>query len=271
MVPGSRRDLPSRASRALAYFLPTKTVRMHNRRPIVSFTFDDIDDSAVANGARILESHGLHGTFYVAGALCGTRYEHWQFANADRLIALLERGHELGCHTYSHPDIQTLGRGEIGDELGANRAFFAAIDSRIRLENFAYPYGSAGLPQKRFVQERFLSCRGVRAGINAGRVDLGQLRATQLYDVTLDAHGIDSLIDDVCRQNGWLIFYTHDVMDSPTEHGCSPALLDYAAQAAKRAQCACLTVRDALTEIGYASERRPKELAQRAGAGSERH
>jgi peptidoglycan/xylan/chitin deacetylase (PgdA/CDA1 family) len=206
--------------------------------------------------------HGIRGTFYVAGQLCGTRYERWQFATADRLLSLLAGGHEIACHTFSHPDVQTLGREAIDRELDDNRAFFAALDRRIRLENFAYPYGSVGLPQKAVVQDRFRSCRGVRPGINAGRVDLGQLLAMRLYDVALDAGQVDKLIDDVGRRNGWLIFYTHDVKEQPTEHGCSPALLDHAARSARRAGCACLTVRDALVEIGYAPE------AARANADS---
>lgn len=252
MVPGSRRDVVSRASRALAFYLPTKTFVMRNPRPIVSFTFDDVDESAVFNGSRILERHGIRGTFYVAGGLSGTRYQRWLFASSESVRALSVRGHEIGCHTYSHPDVQTLDRDGIEAELAANRDFFAALDAGISLDNFAYPYGSVGLPQKSVVQERFWSCRGVRPGVNAGRIDLGQLRAVRLYDVTLDADGIDAWIDEARRRNGWLIFYTHDVAASPTEHGCSPALLECAAARAKHAGFACLTVRDAMTEIGYA-------------------
>ena len=249
MVPGSSQDVVSRASRALAFYLPTKTVMMRNRRPIVSFTFDDVDESAVFNGARILERHGIRGTFYVAGGLCGTRYQRWLFPSSESVRSLSERGHEIGCHTYSHPDVQTLDREGIEAELDANRRFFAAQD--VELNNFAYPYGSVGLPQKSVVQEHFWSCRGVRAGVNAGRADLGHLLAVQLYDVTLDADGIDTWINEARRRNGWLIFYTHDVAASPTEHGCSPALLELAAARAQQACCDCLTVRDAMAEIGY--------------------
>ena len=250
MVSGSRRDVVSRASRALAFYLPTRTLVMRNRQPIVSFTFDDVDESAVFNGSRTLERHGIRGTFYVAGDLCGKRFQRWLFASTESVRAMAERGHEIGCHTFSHPDLQTLDREEIEEELDANRDFFASLGG-IHLQNFAYPYGSVGRPQKAVVQERFWSCRGVRPGVNAGRIDLGQLRAVQLYDVALDAAGIESLLDETRRRNGWLIFYTHDVAAAPTEHGCSPALLDRAIASAVRGGFACLTVRDALAEIGY--------------------
>lgn len=224
---------------------------MRNRRPIVSFTFDDIDETAATNGARILQSYGICGTFYVAGGLCGTSHLGWRFATRAAVRALSGSGHEIGCHTYSHPDVQTLDRARVDAELAANRNFLAALDEGIRLDNFAYPYGSVGLLQKAIVQERFHSCRGVRSGINTGRIDLGQLRAVRLYDTELDGAGIERLIGETRRSNGWLIFYTHDVAERPTAHGCSPALLDRAAASARRAGLACLTVREALAEIGY--------------------
>src|ERR1700729_1099960 len=59
-------------SRKLAHYVATKRARMRNERPLVSFTFDDIPETAFTHGARILEDRGARGTFYVAGGLCGT-------------------------------------------------------------------------------------------------------------------------------------------------------------------------------------------------------
>jgi hypothetical protein len=50
------------------------------------------------------------------------------------------------------------------------------------------------------------------------------------------------------ERNGWLIFYTHDVADEPSWIGCSPRLLRATIEAV---QVRCLTVRDALSVIGY--------------------
>ena len=54
-------------SRGLAYYVATKCVRAQNKRPLVSITFDDVPDTALVNGARVLERHGVRGTFYIAG------------------------------------------------------------------------------------------------------------------------------------------------------------------------------------------------------------
>src|ERR1700726_2368022 len=63
--------LPGGLSRKLAQYVVTKRVRARNDRPLVSFSFDDIPDSAFIHGARVLEERGARGTFYIAGGLCG--------------------------------------------------------------------------------------------------------------------------------------------------------------------------------------------------------
>ena len=250
IVAGSRRDVVSRASRSLARLWRTRTAPMRNPGPLVSFTFDDIPDTAFDNGARELEAAGARGTFYVAGGLCDKAWGPWRFVSADALPRLVDAGHEIGCHTFSHPDVQTLSPAEAAAEAARNRAFLRGIDPRIRLDAFAYPYGSVGLRQKPTVQALYRSCRGVRAGINVGRVDLGQFLAVRLYDHEISRDGVDRLIARAVARNGWLVFYTHDVAESPSAHGCTPGLLAYTVRRAIKAGCAVETVAGALDRIG---------------------
>jgi hypothetical protein len=112
--------------------------------------------------------------------------------------------------------------------------------------NFAYPFGAVSPAAKRHLVGRFMSCRGVVAGIHAGQVDLGCLRAVQLYDSRVDKIRVDRYLEQVVRRNAWVIFYTHDVMHSPTLYGCSPDLLEYAVDRAKALGIDILTVRDAI-------------------------
>ena len=77
------------------------------------------------------------------------------------------KGHEIGCHTYSHPAIRALSLDEIGVELERNQA---ALEKRstanIVLRNFAYPYGDLSIRTKRYLESRFDSCRSGHPGIN---------------------------------------------------------------------------------------------------------
>lgn len=250
LAEGVSHDIASRADRAAALWLRQRNVTLALERPVVSFTFDDVPDSAVTNGARILAEHGCGGTFYLAGGLADASFGPWRFFSPSDVSLLLDQGHEVGCHTFSHPIVQTLDRARLTEELDRNRQWLTAADPRVKLESMAFPYGSVGFFQKAWTADRFTSCRGVRHGLNVGRVDRAQLRAVQLYDCRLDAEGLAEIIAETVRSKAWLVFYTHDVQDAPSEHGCSPALMERAVEAALAAGCTVLPVRDAMALAG---------------------
>src|SRR5579863_4942995 len=83
----------------------SKPFVMRNNAPIVSFTFDDVPDSAYINGAAVLDTRKVRGTFYIASGTCGRRDTYWRVIGADQVRALHERGHEIGCHTFSHVSV----------------------------------------------------------------------------------------------------------------------------------------------------------------------
>ena len=59
---------------------------------MVSFTFDDIPDTAANVGAPMIEEYGGRGTFYVAGGLLNQWSGHWNGADADDIIGLHAQG-----------------------------------------------------------------------------------------------------------------------------------------------------------------------------------
>ena len=83
-------------------------------------------------------------------------------------------------------------------------------------------------------------------GVNAGSVDLQFLRAMPLIDREMDRDGIDRAFDEAQTNNGWLIFYSHDVTDRPSPYGCSPALLAHALRAAAKRKIPALTMAEAM-------------------------
>jgi peptidoglycan/xylan/chitin deacetylase (PgdA/CDA1 family) len=235
-------------SRKLADLVVTKSVRARNKRPLVSFTFDDIPESAYVHGAPVLEKYGVRGTFYIAGGLCDTTEPTRRLMPAADCADLHRRGHEIGCHTFSHPVVQTLDAEGFTDELDRNRQFLGAHVPSLKLDNFCYPYGVGSLPRKLQAQGRFDSCRGTKAGVNAGTIDLGMLKATPI-DHTTAAETIVHAIDEAIRRNGWLILFTHDVSPVPTWIGCTPEFLDAAVGTALARGCEVVTVREALQRI----------------------
>jgi peptidoglycan/xylan/chitin deacetylase (PgdA/CDA1 family) len=247
-------------SRKLARHHCSKPFRMRNREPLVSFTFDDVPDSAYVNGARVLEEFGIRGTFYVAAGTCGTADTHWRLIEQEQVRGLHDQGHEIGCHTFSHINVERLDAAGMDEESRRNREALLSIAPDMRVTNFCFPFGRLSLARKLQLQKRFDTCRGIYEGVNAGTVDLGLLRVIELYDRTLTPEKLRAVLRETRARNGWLIFYTHDVADPPSWIGCSPALLRATVQTVQDMGLPCLTIRDALTEIGYASARVPDKL-----------
>lgn len=254
----SNLDLPDRdnsisamMSRRVAKWVVNKPLVLKNEQPIVTISFDDIPATAATNGAKILQAYGARGTFFVAGGLCGTddRRNLWRHAGQDAIVELAREGHEIGCHTYSHHNVQSLDSSTLVAELDTNKAFLEGLDCSIQIENFAFPYGSCGFRQKRVLEERFKACRGSRPGIQFRRVDLGMVSSVELYDIDIDANTVRKLIDETVRHCGWLVFHTHDVKYAPTKFGCSPSLLEATLKSAELMGATVLSMRDALKAI----------------------
>jgi peptidoglycan/xylan/chitin deacetylase (PgdA/CDA1 family) len=229
----------------------TKPFALRNAAPVVSFTFDDVPASAHSNGAPLLEAHGLRGTFYIAGGTLGSADRHWRVIERDQVRALYDRGHEIGCHTYSHVPVERLSARALDEECRRNAAALRALCPELELSSFCYPFGRASLPRKRELEKRFDTCRGIYEGINAGTADLAMLRVIELYDRTLTPDKLDRVLRQTRAHNGWLIFYTHDVASEPSWIGCSPDLLRKTIEAVQERGMQCLPVRDALSAVGY--------------------
>ena len=234
-----------KVSHRLAMHLQVDTYRLRNAGPMVSFTFDDLPKSAATTGADILEAHGAHGTFYVSGGLVGVTTPEWAAGDASDLLSLRRRGHEIGCHTFSHQRACDLDEASLAGEITRNREYFRLLDPAMTIETFAYPFGYGSFARKQQLRSEFQTCRSIVPGVNAGEVDLQFLRAVPLINRQMNRDRIDRAFDEAQSNNGWLIFYGHDVAERPSMYGCTPDLLDYALEAAARRNIRARTMAEA--------------------------
>jgi peptidoglycan/xylan/chitin deacetylase (PgdA/CDA1 family) len=234
----------------MAMHLRVGPFRLRNKTPMVSFTFDDVPKSAATVGAAILEAHDAHGTFYVIGSQVGTSSPLWDMVDGEDIVALHRGGHEIACHTFSHKRACDLDAETLNAEVERNQRYLRSLDSSIRIENFAYPFGYGSFVRKRQLKTVFKSCRSIVPGVNSGSVDLQFLRAMPLIDRRIDRDGIGRALDEARTCNGWLIFYTHDVAEEPSPYGCSPSLLNEALEAASRRKIPVLNMAEALRCAG---------------------
>jgi peptidoglycan/xylan/chitin deacetylase (PgdA/CDA1 family) len=240
----------ARFSHRMAMHLCVEPFGMRNETPMVSFTFDDVPKSAATVGAAILDAHGVRGTFYVIGSQVGASAPLWDMVDGEDVVALHHRGHEIACHTFSHKRACDLDAETLDAEIARNQQHLRSLDSSIRIENFAYPFGYGSFVRKRQLKSVFKSCRSIVPGVNSGSVDLQFLRAMPLIDRRIDRDGIERAFDQAQDTNGWLIFYTHDVADEPSPYGCSPALLNHALEAASHRKIGVFNMAEALQCAG---------------------
>lgn len=79
----------------------------------VVFTFDDGGVSFLTKAAPILEKYGFKGVFFISTKYIGTS----GFLTAEQVKALVERGHIIGSHSHTHPEIFTkLSKEEVREE-----------------------------------------------------------------------------------------------------------------------------------------------------------
>jgi peptidoglycan/xylan/chitin deacetylase (PgdA/CDA1 family) len=243
--------LMTHASRKLARYLRSKPFKMQNHTPLVTFTFDGCPDSAFLNGTPILEDHGIYGTFYIAAGVADTDEIYWHLITPEQVRALHDRGHEIGSHTYSKVRVENLSASRLDEELRMNHNLLRRLCGDIQLTNFSYPFGSVSLQRKIQLLQKFETCRGINEGVNVGTVDLGLLKAVELYNRTLTTNKLQRLLRETCDRNGWLIFYGHDVSDPPSISGCSPDFLRATIKTIQAMGLACVSIRDGLKSIGY--------------------
>jgi peptidoglycan/xylan/chitin deacetylase (PgdA/CDA1 family) len=249
-----RVSIAARLVREIGGVLRTRPAKIDWPGGVVSFTFDDFPRSAWTNGGAILGQYDVRGTYYAAMGLASTANHLGTMFDIDDLRAVHERGHEVACHTYHHVDCGTVPRARMADEITENAAALARVLGNAAIDNFAYPFGGVTLAAKNALAGRFASCRGTGRGLNKGTIDLADLLSTSLYARGFDSAGLCRLIDAAKATGGWVIFYTHDVSDEPSDFGCTPAqfqsVVAYAVEHA-----AVLPVRDVVARLGATTQR----------------
>jgi peptidoglycan/xylan/chitin deacetylase (PgdA/CDA1 family) len=248
---GARLTFSSRVSNWAARKLPVKLVRARLDRALASITFDDFAKSAWTTGGPILESFEARATYYVAGGLCGRAENGLEYFNADDLLAVHAAGHEVGGHTFSHPHVPLVSSRVLVNDADRNAEFVREVLGDVSLSSFAYPYGDVSLRTKLLFSRLFPSCRGTRLGVNARVVDLSQLKAVPLESRSWHADDIERAVAEAEAAKGWIIFFSHDVSDSPTPWGCTPAALEHALQTLQQVGMGVLPVKHALARATF--------------------
>jgi len=223
-----------------------------NAGPIVSFTFDDFPRSALTLGGSILESFDVRATYYVAMGLMDAETRQGRQFSREDLHSLVERGHEAAIHGFNHLSARNTPVEKFAADVTRCGNLLQECLPGKASSNFAYPYGHATLSAKRRLGPGLTSSRGTIPGLNGPEVDLNLLRANFLYGDANQFERVQRLIGQNAMQRSWLILYSHDVADTPSPHGCTPALLRETVRFALKQGARVLTVAAVLESLRHA-------------------
>lgn len=201
---------------------------------VVTLGFDDGVKDQFTNARPLLQSHGMHGTFYINSGQTNLTNSMTQ---AD-IAALAADGDEIGGHTVDHADLTTLSSDDAEREVCNDRV--TLLGWGFAVKNFAYPYGTENAAVEQIVRDcGYNRARTVGGVVSPGSCDGCGYAETIPPADPYDTQTPDSIKSDTslatikgfvtnAEQNGggWVQLVFHHVCDNCTDtYSVSPSTL----------------------------------------------
>ncbi|MBP1744431.1 MAG: polysaccharide deacetylase [Firmicutes bacterium] len=102
---------------------------------VIALTFDDGDDGANIQAIlAILADNNIKSTFFVTGKAAED--------HPSLIRAITDAGHEIGNHSYSHPDFTTISYSSMQSQLSTTESILSGITGRTTKPYFRPPFGA---------------------------------------------------------------------------------------------------------------------------------
>ncbi len=218
------------------------------QRGIVSLTFDDSLSSQWTNAfspTGYLAAYNFKGTEYIISSSIGQPggWTQTQIKDAD------SRGHEIGSHTITHPDLTTLMPVQLANELHQSQSALQTILGHPVAGSIAYPYGAYNDATVAEVTKYYGAGRGVEPGYNTkSNTPLYHLQV-QNVEATTTATDVQNWVTLAKASNYWLILVYHGIDTSGSQYTTTPTSFDQQLATIRNSGLVVKPIRDALTEV----------------------
>ena len=197
----------------------------YGNTPGVVLSFDDYYPSTWEQHLDLFDKYNAKATFFVLGGSVT------QF-----MLNAQKRGHEIGYHTITHPDLTKLSREQFLEETVLPINVFK--ESGIELTSFAYPYGKYESWMHEELLKHYKIVRGVY-GLKPYSIDdmkTGFLESASIdkimYKSEISFQDIVSYVLGLAREDRKIIILTcHSISDN--DLGITPERLEYVLKKAK--------------------------------------
>lgn len=175
---------------------PTGTV------PMVSFVFDDGNDTDYLVGRDLFAAHGTVASSAITTGFLNTADHLTSF----QAVALQDAGWEIMGHTVSHPNLKSLPPAEIEEEISRSKTDLQKIG--LSVNNIVYPYNKNDETVRSVVARYYRSGRGGTNAFNYPDLDPFFIRS---FSLKHDLPAMKGLIDKAHTDKSWLVFYHHEI------------------------------------------------------------
>ncbi|MEU6549637.1 glycosyltransferase [Streptomyces sp. NPDC046915] len=136
----------------------TTSLRVPDHRLVLTFD-DGPDPTWTPKVLDVLKEHHAHAVFFVTGTMT-SRYP-------DLVRRMVAEGHEVGLHTFNHPDLSYQSRKRIDRELSQNQLAITGA-AGIRTSLFRPPYSSFAdaMDDRSWPVTRYIGTRGYITVVN---------------------------------------------------------------------------------------------------------
>jgi peptidoglycan/xylan/chitin deacetylase (PgdA/CDA1 family) len=132
----------------------------NNARGAYTLTFDDGTKGQWECAVPVLNQRKLRGTFYVVGSSVEAWWDRSGRLHTREILDMMGEGHEIGSHTYTHPDLLALTETQIKQEMEQSIQCLSRYG--VTVTSLAYPFGTCDDRVKVIVGQYVEFARGGR-------------------------------------------------------------------------------------------------------------
>ena len=170
--------------------------------PLVTFIFDDGDDTDYLVGKKIFEQQGAIACSAITTGWINTE-DHLTTA---QIKELSDAGWEIMSHTVTHPNLRSLTPEEVDAELAKSKNVLESMG--LTVKNLVYPYNRSNESVRAIASKYYRSARGGANTMNSGVIDPYYLKS---FSMKHDLARMKERIDEAYANKAWVIFYQHEV------------------------------------------------------------
>lgn len=188
----------------------------YGKQCAVTFTFDDGCPNQLTAGIPIFEKYNCLATFYLVKDWVGGNWAPWDDVSA--------KGHEIACHTVTHPNLYELSDEAAIAEIAGCQEVINANIKNLQKPTFAYPY-CATPKNTQWLADNYIACRICDKKIeSATPADFLRISSFPVGSETplINCDSLVQLFEKTKAQGGWCTLLYHE-LDEGTGYSPFPS------------------------------------------------